>query len=114
MTRRSPLGEGETGVNEARGGVLVVSPSVPPFRSIGVISILRLRVTVSNNQPGCAAVLRHWQAASQFPPDNDQGIFNAIERELAGGELNVKIVFLDTALSVRFCQYHDDVVDRCA
>ncbi|XP_006646618.1 uncharacterized protein At4g15970-like [Oryza brachyantha] len=58
------------------------------------------------------AMLRQWQAArSRFPPDNDQGIFNAIKRELAGGELNVRIVFLDTALFGGFCQYRNDDVD---
>uniref|UniRef100_A0A0E0JSW9 Nucleotide-diphospho-sugar transferase domain-containing protein n=1 Tax=Oryza punctata TaxID=4537 RepID=A0A0E0JSW9_ORYPU len=58
-------------------------------------------------------MLRRWQAArSRFPPDNDQGIFNAIKRELAGGELHIKIVFLDTALFGGFCQYHDDDVGR--
>ncbi|KAL5227352.1 hypothetical protein ABZP36_015617 [Zizania latifolia] len=59
-------------------------------------------------------MLRYWQAArARFPPENhDQNIFDGIKRELAG-KLQVKIVFLETALFGGFCEYHDDVGRVC-
>ncbi|KAG8054172.1 hypothetical protein GUJ93_ZPchr0001g29410 [Zizania palustris] len=59
-------------------------------------------------------MLRYWQAArSRFPPENhDQSIFNNIKSELAR-KLQVKIVFLETALFGGFCEYHDDVSRVC-
>uniref|UniRef100_A0A0E0JSW7 Nucleotide-diphospho-sugar transferase domain-containing protein n=1 Tax=Oryza punctata TaxID=4537 RepID=A0A0E0JSW7_ORYPU len=60
-------------------------------------------------------MLRYWRAArSRFPPEShDQNVFNGIKRELAGGELRVRIVFLDTAIFGGFCEYRPDAGVVC-
>uniref|UniRef100_A0ACD5WNH4 Uncharacterized protein n=1 Tax=Avena sativa TaxID=4498 RepID=A0ACD5WNH4_AVESA len=58
-------------------------------------------------------MLRRWQAArSRFPPTHDQAIFDEIKVELATGELQIKLVFLETTLFDGFCQFHREMDDR--
>ncbi|XP_052140069.1 uncharacterized protein At1g28695-like [Oryza glaberrima] len=60
-------------------------------------------------------MLRRWRAArSRFPPaSHDQNVFDGIKRELAGGELRVRIAFLDTAVFAGFCEYRPDAGRVC-
>uniref|UniRef100_A0ACD5XF56 Uncharacterized protein n=1 Tax=Avena sativa TaxID=4498 RepID=A0ACD5XF56_AVESA len=59
-------------------------------------------------------MLRRWQAArSRFPPTHDQAIFDEIKVELATGELQIKLVFLETTLFDGFCQFHGEMDRVC-
>ncbi|VAH83721.1 uncharacterized protein At4g15970-like [Triticum dicoccoides] len=59
-------------------------------------------------------MLRRWRAArSRFPPTHDQAVFDEIKGELAGGELHIRFVFLETALFDGFCQLHDEMDRVC-
>ncbi|KAJ1286847.1 hypothetical protein BS78_03G383400 [Paspalum vaginatum] len=60
--------------------------------------------------PRTVEMLRYWRAArSRFPPHHDQKIFDSIKRELAGGQLGVRIAFLDTALFGTFCDLPGEI-----
>ncbi|XP_020192793.1 uncharacterized protein At4g15970 [Aegilops tauschii subsp. strangulata] len=60
-------------------------------------------------------MLRRWRAArSRFRPKaHDQEVFEAIKGEFVGGELQIKLVFLDTALFDGFCEYHGEMDRVC-
>ncbi|VAH83679.1 unnamed protein product [Triticum turgidum subsp. durum] len=60
-------------------------------------------------------MLRRWRAArSRFRPlAHDQEVFEAIKGEFVGGELRIKLVFLDTALFDGFCEYHGEMDRVC-
>ncbi|KAM3353724.1 hypothetical protein ACQJBY_024717 [Aegilops geniculata] len=59
-------------------------------------------------------MVRRWRAArSRFPPTHDQAVFDEIKGELAGGELRIRFVFLETALFDGFCQLHGEMDRVC-
>lgn len=59
-------------------------------------------------------MLRRWRAArSRFPPTHDQAVFDAIKEELAAGDLQIKLVFLETTLFDGFCQFHGEMDRVC-
>ncbi|KAM3334855.1 hypothetical protein ACQJBY_029340 [Aegilops geniculata] len=60
-------------------------------------------------------MLSRWRAArSRFRPKaHDQEVFEAIKGEFVGGELQIKLVFLDTALFDGFCEYHGEMDRVC-
>ncbi|KAG8081694.1 hypothetical protein GUJ93_ZPchr0019g2671 [Zizania palustris] len=54
--------------------------------------------------------MAYWHAARRrFPGEHDQFVFNAIKRELAAGDLGVRIRFIDTAAVSGFCQLGRDL-----
>uniref|UniRef100_A0ACD5XC61 Uncharacterized protein n=1 Tax=Avena sativa TaxID=4498 RepID=A0ACD5XC61_AVESA len=61
-------------------------------------------------------MLRRWRAARTRRsrpggPTNDQGVFNEIKAELVAGELQIRLVFLDTVFFDGFCRFHG-VMDK--
>ncbi|KAK1669276.1 hypothetical protein QYE76_057435 [Lolium multiflorum] len=64
-------------------------------------------------------MLRRWRAARSLPrpggggPTNDQGIFNEIKAGLVAGELQIRLVFLDTVFFDGFCRLHGEMDKVC-
>ncbi|KAI5002865.1 uncharacterized protein At4g15970-like [Hordeum vulgare subsp. vulgare] len=60
-------------------------------------------------------MLSRWRAArSRFRPKaHDQEVFEAIKGEFVAGELQIKLVFLDTVLFDGFCEYHGEMDRVC-
>ncbi|KAM0831779.1 hypothetical protein ACQ4PT_065314 [Festuca glaucescens] len=62
-------------------------------------------------------MLRRWRAAKTRPrrggPTNDQWTFNEIKAEFVDGELQIRLVFLDTVFFDGFCRFHSQMDKVC-
>ncbi|KAL6909557.1 hypothetical protein ACP4OV_001838 [Aristida adscensionis] len=65
-----------------------------------------------NNRTIAMTKLWH-EARGRYPGQNEQPVFNAIKKDLVGGELRLRVRYLDPAFMGGFCSYGRDLGKIC-